>query len=368
METKKKLLILNIPPPYGGGEIRAKLLFDFFSGNEDYHLITNSNENKNKSNQGKVSFKNIRINIAYSLKNGKAIWKHKPKVVYTSIPKDFFPLLKIVPVLLMSKMRGAKLIGELAGRNFYFLEKRGYKYKIGRYLLKKFDSIRVLGNSVLETLNSHGLKKCVVIDNGIEMGMGLVRTSKKIPSPGSPVQFLFIGALSQQKGIFVTLEIIKELVAKDINFQYHIVGEWKSEKDKNEAFTYIRNYNLESNIVFHGVLLREKKWQLLSSSDIFIFPSFNEGQPLVVIEAMAFGLPVISSSVGAIPDTMEEGVNGFMIKSNESNEFVERILSIIKNPELFASFSESNLKTYEKRYTSAQYCQNIQNWIEKQAV
>lgn len=368
MRAKKKLLILNIPPPYGGGEIRAKLLFDFFSGNEDYHLITNSNENKNKSNQGKVSFKNIWINIAYGFKNSKAIWRNKPAVVYTSIPKDFFPLLKIVPVLFIAKMSGSKLIGELAGRNFYFLEKSGYKYKIGLYLLKKFNSIRVLGNSVLETLESHGLKKCVVIDNGIEMGMDFVRTSKKLPSSGLPVQILFIGTLSQQKGIFVTLEIIKELVDQGINFQYHIVGEWKSEKDNNEALSYIRKHNLESKIVFHGILLREKKWQLLKSSDIFVFPSFNEGQPLVVIEAMAFGLPVISSSVGAIPDTMEEGVNGFMIKSNKSTDFVERILSIIKNPELFACLSEMNLKTYEKRYTSAQYCQNIQNWIEEQAV
>ncbi len=368
MTRKKKLLILNIPPPYGGGEIRAKLLFDYFSEKGEYHLITNSNQNKNKSNQGKLSFKNVGINLAYVLKNCKAIWKQKPAVVYTSIPKDFFPLLKIVPVLAVTKMRGARLIGELAGRNFYFLEKTGYKYRIGRSVLKKFDSIRVLGDSVRKTLNTHGLDKCVVIDNGIEMGSGLMRSSKKGPVPESPVQLLFIGALSLQKGIHVTLEIVKKLTDHGINFQYNIVGEWSSEKDKNEAFSYIEKYNLGSKIVFHGILLREKKWQLLSSSDIFVFPSFNEGQPLVVIEAMAFGLPVVSSSVGAIPDTMEDGVNGFMIKNHDSNAFVEKILAIIQDPGLFTFLSEMNLKTYEKRYTSAQYCRNIQNWIEEQAV
>src|SRR5690554_994605 len=100
MPNKKKIVILNIPPPFGGGEIRAKLLYNYFKSNTEFVVLTNSNENKNKSNQGKTSMSNLIINIKYILRNCKIILKQKPSLVYISIPKSFFPILKTVPTIM----------------------------------------------------------------------------------------------------------------------------------------------------------------------------------------------------------------------------------------------------------------------------
>ncbi len=65
---KKKLLILSVPPPYGGGEIRAKLMADYFSAYDDFIIVENSNNSKNKSNKGKLLISNVFINIKYIIK------------------------------------------------------------------------------------------------------------------------------------------------------------------------------------------------------------------------------------------------------------------------------------------------------------
>lgn len=365
MTARKKMVILSIPPPYGGGEIRAKLLHDFLEKNKEYIIITNSNDKKNKSNQGKLSFQNIWININYIRKNCQKIWRAKPSVVYISIPKDFFPLLKIVPILLVCKMVKAKLIGELAGRNFYFLEKSGFRRVIGRYLLKRFNSIRVLGNSVKKTLENSGLQKTVVIDNGIELSNEVVRTVKSRKPNDAPLELLFIGALNKNKGIYVLLEIIKKLSETKISIHANIVGEWSSEMDKANTMKFIRENELADYLTFHGLLLTHDKWRLLSKSDIFVFPSFNEGQPLVLIEAMAFGMPIVSSTVGAIPDTIENGVNGFMIEEHDANQYFKKIVELSQNVELYERISNKNIETYENRFTSNEYCLNIQKWINE---
>ena len=192
---KKKVLILSIPPPYGGGEIRAKQLSNYFSGNPEFIIIKNSNISKNKSNQGKMLLSNVFINIRYIICNVLTIIKVRPAAVYMSIPKNFIPLLKVLPVLLTTKLFRGKVIGELAGRNFYFLETKGISYWLGLRILKAFNSIRVLGESVNDTLKSYGLKSNIVIDNGVAILNQKYNTVKSIKN--TSVTIGFVGALHE---------------------------------------------------------------------------------------------------------------------------------------------------------------------------
>ncbi len=136
---KKKVLILSVPPPYGGGEIRAKQLSNYFSEFPDFIIIENSNKSKNKSNQGKVLWSNVIINIQYIIRNIWKIFKSRPSLVYLSIPKNFLPLLKVLPVLITCKLVRSKVVGELAGRNFLFFRTKWVGIQIR---FKTFKEIR----------------------------------------------------------------------------------------------------------------------------------------------------------------------------------------------------------------------------------
>lgn len=359
---KKKVLILNVPPPFGGGEIRAKLLSNYFSEHPEFVIVENSNKSKNKSNQGKVLLSNVVINIRYLIHNVFTIIKVRPTAVYMSIPKNFIPLLKVLPVFITIKLFGGKVIGELAGRNFYFLETQGITYWLGLKILQGFNSIRVLGESVNETLKSHGLTSNIVIDNGVNI---LNQKQNEVKSiNGNSVTIGFVGALHEKKGIYMLVKIANLLKTSKVNFTLKIAGEWGSVEDKVNIQNYIKQNNLSKNIKFLGLIHNEEKWEFYKTIDVFLLPSYNEGQPLVLIEAMGFGIPIVCSGVGAIPDTVTSGYNGFIVEEFSAAKYVRKVVKIINNKILFREISSNNLSTFNKRYKVEDYLRNIHNWIE----
>lgn len=363
MKSENKiLLILSVPPPFGGGEIRAKQLSNYFFEHPEFIIIKNSNKYKNKSNQGKVLLSNIFINIRYIIRNVLTIIKVKPAVVYMSIPKNFIPLLKVLPVLIAVKLVGGKVIGELAGRIFYFLETKGVSYKLGLRILKAFNSIRVLGESVNETLKSHGLTSNIVIDNGVDILNQKHNTVKSIND--ASVTIGFVGALHEKKGIYVLVEIANLLKASNVNFTLEIAGEWENTKDKVNVQNYIEKNNLTKKINFSGLIHNDEKWEFYKKIDVFVFPSYNEGQPLVLIEALAFGIPIICSGVGAIPDTIVSGYNGYIVDEFSAEMYVIKIINIIDDRLLYNEISLNNLNTFNKRFKVEDYFKNIHNWID----
>jgi glycosyltransferase involved in cell wall biosynthesis len=363
MKSKNKIiLILSVPPPFGGGEIRAKQLSNYFSENPEFIIIENSNKSKNKSNQGKVLLSNVLINIRYIIGNVITIIKVRPAAVYMSIPKNFIPLLKVLPVLIITKLFRGKVIGELAGRNFYFLENKGVSFWFGLKILKAFNSIRVLGESVNDTLKSHGLKSNFVIDNGVDILNQKYNNVKTIKDTSATIGF--VGALHEKKGIYILLEIAKLLKDSNVNFTLEIAGEWENSKDKVKAENYIEQNNLSKKIKFLGLIHNEKKWEFYKKIDVFVLPSHNEGQPLVLIEAMGFGIPIVCSGVGAIPDTVISGYNGFIIEDYKANKYFEKIKKIIGDKDYYKEISLNNLKTFECRFKADDYFKNIHEWID----
>jgi len=362
MRSKDKiLLILSVPPPFGGGELRAKLMADYFAKEDDFLVIENSNKSKNKSNQGKLLISNVVINIGYILRNIWTIIKVRPTVVYLSIPKKFIPLLKIVPVLMFTKLFGGKIIGELAGRNFYFLEQKGISYKLGLYIIKKFDSIRILGNTVDKTLSKYGLSSNTVLDNGVDIPNQKDNKVKTLRN--QKLRLGFVGALHKNKGIFILVEIAKNLVDQGVDFELIIAGEWENSDDKLKVEKLLNEYQLHQKVKFLGLIHNEDKWNFYKGLDVFLLPSYNEGQPLVLIEAMAFGIPVVCSGVGAIPDTVISGHNGFIIDNFSTSEYVIKIKKLLGDKKLYSTISSNNLNTFAKRFRVEDYLQNIHNWI-----
>ena len=358
---KKKVLILSVPPPFGGGEIRAKQLSSYFSENPEFVIIENSNKSKNKSNQGKLLLNNVFINLRYIYRNVMSIIRARPSVVYMSIPKNFIPLLKVLPVLITAKLFGGKVIGELAGRNFYFLETQGVSYWFGLKILKAFNSIRVLGETVNDTLKSHGLKSNVVIDNGVDILNQKHNAVKAIHD--SAVTIGFVGALHKKKGIYILVEIANLLKESNVNFTLEIAGEWENSEDMVKVQEYIEQNSLSEKIKFLGLIHDEEKWDFYKKTDVFVLPSYNEGQPLVLIEAMGFGIPIVCSGVGAIPDTVISGYNGFIIGDFRANKYIEKIIKLLRDKDFYKEISLNNLETFEGRFKADDYFKNIHEWI-----
>ena len=360
-KNNKILLILNIPPPYGGGEILAQYLCDNVENNENYIIIATSRNKSDKSTQGKFSAVNIYNGIRLIFLVLFKIVSQKPKKVYLLIPKQFNPFLQTAILIQLISFFRIAIMGELAGSSFVFLEKEGVKKKFGTYYLSKLTELRVLGESIKIELQKYNICALTVLENGIEVPDNNIINGydNKI------LNLLYVGAITFSKGIKTLIESIPLMLSDNITLHLNLMGEWSNATEKKEIFEYIKNNNLKEFITFHGLITTTEKWSLYKSSDILVHPTYWDGQPLVILEAMGCGLPIIATKVGAIPDTLKNNYNGILLEENSAESVAKAVLYCFNNPPFLQTISENNIKTYKKKYTVNAYLSRMKNWLEK---
>jgi glycosyltransferase involved in cell wall biosynthesis len=114
----------------------------------------------------------------------------------------------------------------------------------------------------------------------------------------------------------------------------------------------IGRLGLEGHVNCLGPRYGEEKWEVLRRADVFIFPTFyrNEAFPVSILEAMQFSLPVISTPEGAIPDMVDDGRTGFLVKHNDPAGLAEKINILMDNPRLRVGMGKAGREKYEKKY------------------
>lgn len=149
---------------------------------------------------------------------------------------------------------------------------------------------------------------------------------------------ILIGGLYPHKGAFDLLDVVAGLTAEQRqNLLFILPG--KGERTSAEAF--IAKNHLQEYVLIPGVIAEDIKDNLVRNSDIFVLPSYAEGQPIAILEAMSASLPVISSRVGSIPEVVEDGKTGFLITSGDRVSLKNYILTLAHSPELRISMGNA---------------------------
>jgi glycosyltransferase involved in cell wall biosynthesis len=132
--------------------------------------------------------------------------------------------------------------------------------------------------------------------------------------PNKPTVFLFLGKIGDRKGTFDILEAVSNMAkAERENFEVWIAGDGEIERLKKE----IEKRNLRKKVKYLGWISGTSKEEKLSRADIYVLPSYNEGMPISILEAMAHGLPIISTHVGGIPELVADGHSGLLINPGD---------------------------------------------------
>ncbi len=141
---------------------------------------------------------------------------------------------------------------------------------------------------------------------------------------GQPVTLLFLGLLGRRKGIFDLLEAFARARALHPDMRLVIGGNGEVEAATRRA----RELGLDDAVRFEGWVGPARKAELLDAADIYVLPSYNEGLPMSVLEAMAYGLPVITTDVGGLPELVTDGVHGRMIRPGDVAALTAAILEL----------------------------------------
>ena len=159
------LFVLNLPPPYGGGEILNSYLYEKL--NRKYNFILISRKNHNKSKQGRLLFSNIYLALKIIVFIILVCVRNKIKILFLGIPKEFFPFLRTSLIIHIVHFIRIKIIGDLHGMGFNFLTSK-LKEKYLYITINKLHSMRVLSCTIASNIyNSNCRTELKVIDNGI---------------------------------------------------------------------------------------------------------------------------------------------------------------------------------------------------------
>ena len=372
MKQENIIFFTQLPPPYAGPEIMTQGFIDYFKKNNFNLIVIKSNIQSSNFQKGKISLKGIlKFLLRYIKLLTKLINKNNSKI-YLTIACGKVGFLRDFIVIMTASLFRKKIYIHLHGGNFdNFYQNSG---KIFKKLIKTAWGKANCAIVLSETLKSSQLINAApevhleIVNNGIKINNFKINKSRKYNK--SEYTICFLGTLCFTKGFYDLIEVYKKLRNDNINLKINIAGEYPVSKPQLSEFlsdalkSYymihykeiteemqkfidnIKNYNGK----YWGVINDEKKSEFFNDSDIFILPSYMEGVSISMLEAMAHGLPIITTNVGGHKDIIKVSENGFVIEKGDKNALYEKIKYLLQNPELCKKMSYNNIKKIEEEF------------------
>lgn len=167
---------------------------------------------------------------------------------------------------------------------------------------------------------------------------------------GNSLRLLFVGKSTRAKGVVDLVHAVSRL-PQTLNWRLDIVGSNKVEPDTLEEMRAIcRQHNLEDRVALHGQLDNSSLRMLYASSDIFVLPSYWEGYGIVLLEAMSYGLAVVASDVGAIPEVVKNGHTGLLVPPGDVDALQATISRLLEDAALRRELAENGLDFIKRHH------------------
>lgn len=161
---------------------------------------------------------------------------------------------------------------------------------------------------------------------------------------------LFLGGLGKRKGCYDIPEIVREVKKQIPDVKFILAGSG-SEADEKAIRQLVDENGVAENVVFPGWVRGDEKDRLLREADVFFLPSYNEGMPMSVLDAMGYGLPVVSTNVGGIPKIVHDGVNGFCCEAGDVDTMANSIKQLIMNDKKRESAAYESMLIVKQKYS-----------------
>ncbi len=175
-----------------------------------------------------------------------------------------------------------------------------------------------------------------------------VKIRKNIGISDNESVIIFVGALMRDKGVYELINAFTKISAKHPAVQLIILGEGPENNSLNKI---ISNNRLNNKIHLIGSHPHDEVYLWLKASDLFVLPTYNEGLPNALLEAMACGLPVIASKVGGIPEVVKDGENGILIAAKNAGALYQALDQMLLNVNLSKGMGKKGKELIENEFT-----------------
>jgi glycosyltransferase involved in cell wall biosynthesis len=365
MTARPRVLIIGpTPPPFIGPAVNTRALLDHPALRQRFEVThLDTADRRDITNLGRFDWTNVWLAGRHGAEFlARLVWQ-RPALVYLPISPSFLGLIRDLEFLIPTVLRGAVLVIHQRGgqmREFYGAANPALRSMI-RFVFSRCARLIVLGEHFRAEFD--GLiapDRIVVVPNGIDPRPYLAWRPPDRPRTG-PVRVVYLSNLVESKGYRLVLEVARRLAGTSPPVEFVLAGQCASEADRDYAERFVRDHGLAGSVAIPGVVTGSEKIDLLCGADVFVLPTAYpyEGHPTVLVEAMAAGLPIVSTRHVAIPETIADGRDGFLVDVGDVDALADRIRQLATDAPLRALMGAASRGTMLARYTLDRCAQAI---------
>lgn len=221
--------------------------------------------------------------------------------------------------------------------------------RIESNFFRSFKNVFVVSNSLREELKKHYNVNSDVIGNGVDVDKFNENNTVKKDF------ILYTGKFDFGKGLIDLLEIAEMLKESHPDVKVIMIGNGSIKKKIDKIIRKKKLFNVKVlNHLPHDELL-----EYYRCSKVYVLPSYYEGLPTTILEAMACKLPVVASNISGIPELVEEGVTGYMLSPGDKKGFYRRIVELHEDPEKRKFFGEKGRERVMEKFTWSGIAKNM---------
>ncbi|MBN1459727.1 MAG: glycosyltransferase family 4 protein [Armatimonadetes bacterium] len=345
------LVIGPIPPPiHGVSQATAWLLESPIVPRETLiHLDTS--DRRTVENLGRLDLQNVLVGLRSVLRMAWLCARERPSLIYYTLSQNTLALLRDAALARVARLFRIDAVVQLAGSRYLDIaESEGVAGRLVRRALRRAALVLVLGQNQVQPVLGLTRHDRVGV---APIGLPPPTIETALEPHSDPCCFLYLGIVTLPKGVLVALEALAEAAGTRRGLRAVFAGPWSSLEERDLILGTVKSLGLSDCVDFPGVVVGDQKEALFREADVYLLPSFGEGQPLSIIEAMAHRIPVVSTRVGAVPDAVVDGETGILVEPGDSRALAAVIERLIDNPELRVQLGAAGRLRFLEHFTLA---------------
>lgn len=345
----KILFILHLPPPIHGAAMMGKYIQESQLINFPFDCYCiNLATADSLSDIGHVSLKKL-LKYLFLLRHiSHVVREIRPELVYITPNAGGKAFFKDFIVVRMLKSMGCKVIAHYHNKGVSTYQSKWFY----NFLYKRFfNNLKVilLAENLYKDITKYVKREDVYIcPNGIPNSRKEeleARRNNAVP------HLLFLSNLLISKGVIILLDALEILKEKGYLFICQYVGGETAEVNAIQFAEEVEKRKLNDMVTYVGRKVGEEKKTFFQQADVFILPTMNECFPLVILEAMEYKLPVISTNEGGIPDIVKDGENGLICEKQNSGSLADCIAKLLDDEVLRVKMGNAGYEKFCREFT-----------------
>jgi glycosyltransferase involved in cell wall biosynthesis len=351
---KPQVLISGaLPPPMGGvGAYYQTLLNSSLPNRVKMQFVQTSSQKRELSGTGKATLSNLFLAIQDCIRFTKAVIIFRPKLTHisTAIGLSFVKHTYCVGI---ARLFGSRVLlhPHCSLTVLYYQRPKWWQWYF-RQVIRLTNGVIALSREWLQLNSIIPNRKVFYLPNAINIRLYENVAAKHLsekPSVSS-CRVLYMGTLDKTKGTYDILEAAGMIGSWGLNAVFNLVGGALSVQDEQRMQEYILTNNMNDTVYLQSIALGKEKIDYLTNANIYVYPSYNEGMPIAVLEAMACGLPIVATKVGGLPDLIQDGINGFLVDPGKPEQLASAIARLAKDSDLRASMGKASYQYVCEQY------------------